>query len=346
MYRVLIIDDDKLARKGIISIVDWAACGMTVVGDVANGAMGLQFLAENEVDLAVVDLSMPVLSGLDFIKESRRLYPALQYVVLSFHEEFEYVQSALRYGALDYISKLRLEQEDCNKLFLHVREVLDSAHRAAKEASASELPAQVLEQLERDCLSLFWIYDDAQLESLAARFCKLQISVRQLDRMLVAAAQAVRRDFALSVHVEPFAEAKAGAAQLTVLRDAVRAGVAGGGGGGTLASSVLRAVLYTEQNLTEEGLKAENAAEAAGMSRGYFSGNFKKYTNRTFNSFVRSGRLRLAKQLLRQADWSAAALAERVGYRDEKYFSRLFLAAEGVNCTEYRRQIASEQAEG
>lgn len=41
MYRVLIIDDDKLARKGLISIVPWEQCGFTVVGDVANGALAL-----------------------------------------------------------------------------------------------------------------------------------------------------------------------------------------------------------------------------------------------------------------------------------------------------------------
>ena len=75
------------------------------------------FLKTHRVDLCVVDISMPILSGLDFIRESRGLYPRLQYVVLSFHEDFEYVQSALRLGALDYISKLRMEEMDCTEIF-------------------------------------------------------------------------------------------------------------------------------------------------------------------------------------------------------------------------------------
>ena len=57
---------------------------------------------------------------LDFIRESRALYPRLQYVVLSFHEGFEYVQSALRLGALDYISKLCMEEMDCTEIFRRV----------------------------------------------------------------------------------------------------------------------------------------------------------------------------------------------------------------------------------
>ena len=46
MYKVLVIDDDKLARKGIISIVPWAQCGLEVVGDAANGALALEFIEQ------------------------------------------------------------------------------------------------------------------------------------------------------------------------------------------------------------------------------------------------------------------------------------------------------------
>lgn len=78
MYRVLIVDDDKLARKGLISIVPWEECGFTVVGDVANGALALDFIEQNEVDLAVVDLAMPVLCGLDFIRECKLRRPEIK----------------------------------------------------------------------------------------------------------------------------------------------------------------------------------------------------------------------------------------------------------------------------
>ena len=44
MYSVLIVDDDKLARKGLIAITDWAKCGMQVVGDVANGKFYYTFV--------------------------------------------------------------------------------------------------------------------------------------------------------------------------------------------------------------------------------------------------------------------------------------------------------------
>ena len=113
MYQVLVIDDDKLARKGLISLIPWEKYGMEVAGDVANGALALQFIETHPVDLAVVDLTMPVLSGLEFICECRAREISMDYIVLSAHEDFTYVQKALRLGVIDYISKLQLEPDAC-----------------------------------------------------------------------------------------------------------------------------------------------------------------------------------------------------------------------------------------
>ena len=61
MYQVLVIDDDKLARKGLISLIPWEKYGMEVAGDVANGALALQFIETHPVDLAVVDLTASIM---------------------------------------------------------------------------------------------------------------------------------------------------------------------------------------------------------------------------------------------------------------------------------------------
>jgi two-component system response regulator YesN len=85
MIKVLIVDDDMLARKGLISIMPWSSHGMKVVGEAANGAKALEFLKNNNVDLMFVDLAMPVVSGLDLVQQTRILYPDLKFVIISFH---------------------------------------------------------------------------------------------------------------------------------------------------------------------------------------------------------------------------------------------------------------------
>ncbi|MDF2986781.1 MAG: helix-turn-helix protein, partial [Eubacterium sp.] len=203
MYKVLIIDDDKLARKGLISMVPWEKCGMTVVGDVANGMLGLNFLKTQEVDLAVVDLSMPVLNGLDFIMESRKTYPKLQYVALSFHEDFEYVQSALRLGALDYISKLRMEEEDCSEIFLRIGKLLSQSERTFDTGVALKGSAPVdndrglqkeqFENMLADWQGCRWVYDTGLFLRLKEDVDGSAISLRQMERFLMFISQEIER---------------------------------------------------------------------------------------------------------------------------------------------------------
>jgi two-component system response regulator YesN len=111
MIKVLIIDDDRLVRRGLISSMPWQAFDMEVVGEASNGEKALEFLATHEVDLIMVDLEMPVMSGIELMRVATRRYPRVYIVVLTFHQDFEYIQEALRLGAIDYIVKAQLEKE-------------------------------------------------------------------------------------------------------------------------------------------------------------------------------------------------------------------------------------------
>ena len=103
--KVLVVDDDKLARKGLISIMDWGKYGFEVVGDVQNGRKALEFLKDNVVDIVFTDIDMPEIDGIELMKRCKKEYPEVKFVVFSMYEDFRYAQSALRLGALDYISK-------------------------------------------------------------------------------------------------------------------------------------------------------------------------------------------------------------------------------------------------
>ena len=87
MLKILIVDDDALTRKGIRMLMPWDRHQMEIVGESANGKEALDFLKENKVDLVLVDLDMPVMDGMTFIKTASGLYPELNYVVLTIHTE-------------------------------------------------------------------------------------------------------------------------------------------------------------------------------------------------------------------------------------------------------------------
>ncbi|WP_248927069.1 response regulator [Paenibacillus hamazuiensis] len=111
MLKVLVVDDDKLVRKGLISAMPWERFGMQVVGEANNGRKALEFIESADVDLLLTDLAMPVMSGIELMREVRVRFPGVHIVVLTLHQDFEYVQEALRLGAVDYIAKVELEQE-------------------------------------------------------------------------------------------------------------------------------------------------------------------------------------------------------------------------------------------
>lgn len=116
MIKVLVVDDDKLVRRGLISFIPWHEFNMEVVGEAGNGEKALDFLQFNAVDLLITDLSMPIMSGIELIRITRQQYPQLHVVVLTLHQDFEYIQEALRLGAIDYIAKVQLEEEQFEEI--------------------------------------------------------------------------------------------------------------------------------------------------------------------------------------------------------------------------------------
>ena len=335
-YRVLIVDDDKLARNGLISIVPWEECGMAVAGDVPNGMAALEFLKTHRADLAVVDLSMPVLSGLDFIREGKQLYPDLQYVVLSFHEDFEYVQAAMRLGAIDYISKMRMEQEDCREVFLRVFKVLQSRERKIVQCGEG-VSTEDMDVLRKRWESLYWFYDDTLFEEEQNNLRSRGISSWQAERLATWTLSALESRFGCKFTFSSSFDSVDSC--LNWIRDCRNRLFKELQGDGSIPSCILRSVTYIKENLRGP-LKAENVADYVGLSRGYYSTVFKKTTGFTFNDFVRRQRVHLAKQLLREGRVFPADVSAAVGYEDSKYFGHIFWEMTGMTCSAYWKKFA------
>lgn len=136
MLKILIIDDDMLTRKGIQMLMPWEKHNMKIIGESANGQEALDFLKEHPVDLALVDLDMPVMDGMTFIENASRLYPDLNYVVLTVHTEFEYIQGVLRAGAIDYIAKTQFDKENFDQ-------ILDRISSAIQKKTASSVSSSI-----------------------------------------------------------------------------------------------------------------------------------------------------------------------------------------------------------
>jgi DNA-binding NarL/FixJ family response regulator len=102
--RVFIVDDHPLVREWLGNLLRQQQ-DMKVVGQAEDAAGALAAAAKAGANVAIVDLSLKGGSGLDLIKDLRRLHPGIAIIVLSMYEETYYAERALRAGALGYVTK-------------------------------------------------------------------------------------------------------------------------------------------------------------------------------------------------------------------------------------------------
>ena len=108
--RILLADDHALVRRGVRLILD-AEPDMTVVAEAGDGAEALALAREHEVDLAILDVSMPRMTGLQAARELSRRRPDLRILMLSMHDNEQYFFEALRAGASGYVLKSAADQD-------------------------------------------------------------------------------------------------------------------------------------------------------------------------------------------------------------------------------------------
>jgi DNA-binding NarL/FixJ family response regulator len=104
VIRLLLADDHALVREGLKRILA-AAPDVEVAAEAATGDEALARVKQDDYDLALVDLSMPGLSGLDLIRRLKLEKPRLRILVLSMHGESQYAARALKAGAAGYLTK-------------------------------------------------------------------------------------------------------------------------------------------------------------------------------------------------------------------------------------------------
>ena len=104
MIRILIADDHAVVRAGIRQFIA-GHDDLTVVAEAANGAEVLEYIRKGELDVVVLDISMPGRSGVDTLRSLKRARPELPVLILSAFAENLYAVNLLRAGAAGYVSK-------------------------------------------------------------------------------------------------------------------------------------------------------------------------------------------------------------------------------------------------
>ncbi|HET9659218.1 MAG TPA: response regulator transcription factor [Thermomicrobiales bacterium] len=104
MIRVVLADDHPIVRQGLRTVLETEA-NCRVVGEAADGLTALDLIAEHQPDIAILDVQMPDLGGLEVARRTPSKSPDTRVIMLSMHSDEPYVLEALRHGALAYVLK-------------------------------------------------------------------------------------------------------------------------------------------------------------------------------------------------------------------------------------------------
>ena len=162
MTRLLICDDQEVVREGLRTILDRVA-GLEVVAAVADGAAAVETVANESIDLVLMDLHMPIMNGVQATREILRSHPDVRVLVLTTYADETWVLDAIRAGAAGYL----LKDAPRERLIDAIRGTMDGethldpsiaggllVRLASQPATAGEAIGADLTDRERDVLAL------------------------------------------------------------------------------------------------------------------------------------------------------------------------------------------------
>lgn len=238
--KLLIADDEDTIRKGVAKYIQLHTDRFNKIYEAENGQEAIDLILKYQPDILLLDVQMPMKSGIEVMKEAEKAGIKPLTIILSGYDEFKYAQQALRYGAREYLLKP-----------VRAADILSCINQMADEYFGPEEPLK-----------------DAGEQEQQNRFVK--------------AAQE-----------------------------------------------------YIAEHYTEN-LSLAEVAEKAGISSGYLSTMFSQNLSMGFVDYLNQVRIERACSYLEQGYLKTYEIAYRVGFRDEKYFSKVFKKVKGMSPKEYR----------
>lgn len=177
MYKVIVIDDEMLVRRGIVMETDWQTLNCVVVAEAGNGIEGLEAVRKYHPDLLICDIRMPKMDGIEMLKELRAEGNDVSVIFLTAYSEFSYAQSALKLLASDYLLKPfgdgELEQAVSNALEKRKR-----TQEKLENSKEEPLPELVLNKGDKSK------YVMAAVDYISSHYGEPELSVAQIAEHL------------------------------------------------------------------------------------------------------------------------------------------------------------------
>lgn len=187
MFKIIIVDDEILARVGVKSLISWQKHGFEIIAECDNGKKAYELAIEHKPDIIITDIKMPVMNGLDLIKALQAESLNIKFIILSSYDDFALVKEAMKLGAEDYILKLQMDPESFLSILENVRGKIESEQKLMKKNISIE--KQIIENIsalkERFLMDLVHGKEFSEIE-IEERFSVYNINLPQRNLICLA----------------------------------------------------------------------------------------------------------------------------------------------------------------
>lgn len=377
MYSLLIIDDERIVRAGIRTIIKDQETKFDTVYECADGLEALKFLESTRPDLIITDIKMPKMDGLLFIEKCMALYAENppKIIVLSGYKDFEYARKAMHYGVKDYLLK-PLRRKDFLTTIISYEKAL------SQDSTLAKTPAII------DSDSIYQLY--RRMPSTQIQYAAIRIQIkayREEPDKINLFKQAIQSSFASSKFVLLCAEDSSSFTLVGNLKEKIErfqqylkrehiekyfigysdgeqtpdtymegiakakqalkiASLSPGStffiykqGGDYTDNGKLIAAMQYIHNHFDEDIGMAQVANYVSLNYNYFSSMFKSQLGVNFITFITQLRIEKAKFLLKNEGYKISEIAEIVGYPNPKRFSKAFYRTCGISPLDYRKTL-------
>ena len=363
MLRMVVIDDERIIRDGLVNGIEWNLQNIRIVGCAADGFEGEELIVRAKPDIVISDIKMPRCDGLEMLRRIGVQRTEMKVILLTGFEEFEYARAAVGLKVDRFLLKpvdddeLRKSVQELSaellaermKVAVHSRDLMRQAFHLATNASAEPQLDPGTEKLLKE-LRASHTMDAVEAWNALVMSC----GGMTIDGVRLVILRALQQ--ALAQHVafhpeehKPWTDSfhamgtavlsaestdgilEAGEQFLRMLLKA-REGYNQPPSSGLL----LRAEEYIKEHYRNSALSLREVADAVFISSSYLSALFRRKKNISFSAYLANIRIDKAKALLRNTALHSAEIAARVGYSNPQYFTLAFKRHTGLSPIQYK----------
>ncbi|MDF2716977.1 MAG: response regulator receiver protein [Paenibacillus sp.] len=346
MLKVLIADDKPSVCGSLRRLVPWERLEAKILAECSNGKEALEIALEQQPDLIIADVRLPVVDGPELAERLHKLLPDVSLIILTDFQDFAYARTATRYGFTDYILK-PLHKTKLDQLAGRIgrlsqeRKLRDRFHKTLDDAHARDRWVDQLKLGEPDSFNAFF---ESAFQSLrSARDHVVRDIGSKLVSVLLEAGKTSGPHSGYQGSPpeqvwERFAQAKTKAELHDLVHDliddATQYAIERKRSRALFVVECVNSLIdskYGDPEFTVYSVAAELCLSPSSVSAIY-----RDWTGDNISAAITRLRMEQARRLLSDTGLSVEEIAERIGYPDPNYFAKVFKKNESTTPLQYR----------